>query len=82
MGWSDSEVGFDDEAGKKTDKEEGKTYLLKIVCLFYEQYSTLGYILDIEISKFWRVIIHENSQFFRQSRLISRISNFHAFGVI
>ena len=52
MGWSDSEVGFDCEAGKKTDKEEGKTYLLKIVCLFYEQYSTLGYILDIEISKF------------------------------
>ena len=36
MGWSDSEVGFDEEAGKKTDKEEGKTYFLKI-CLFYEK---------------------------------------------
>ena len=37
MGWSDSEVGFDEEAGKKTDKDEGKTYFLKILCLFYEK---------------------------------------------
>ena len=26
MGWSDSEVGFDEEAEKKTDKAEGKTF--------------------------------------------------------
>ena len=33
MGWSDSEVGFDEEAGKKTDKEEGKTYFFKDIML-------------------------------------------------
>ena len=28
MEWSDSEVGFNEEAGKKTDKKEGKTNFL------------------------------------------------------
>lgn len=42
MGWSDSEVGFDEEAGKKTDKAEGKTFLKIRILMRYRNFLNLA----------------------------------------